>query len=186
MKPLHPSLPLVQRESVKEGQSLPRRPLPVPLRMPWHHWEFALRLYPSHLRVCGRWPQEKELDTVQKPIRILTDTMFNRTNSTKIFAPRLRQRTDQPLAERRRKDFLTADSRRFTQTRIRRFHRRDAEYAEGRIFAQSGDDDWAKELLFRRGMFLFVVVSRQTKKAISLRPLRLCASHLFSLARLIL
>ncbi len=153
---------------------MPRRPLPVPLRMPWYLWEFALRLYPSHLRVCGRWPQEKELDTVQKQIRILTDTMFNRTNSTKIFAPRLRQRTDQPLAERRRKDFLTADSRKFTQTRIRTFHRRDAEYAEGRIFAQSGDDDWAKELLFRRGMFLFVVVSRQTKKAISLRPLRLC------------
>ncbi len=45
-------------------------------------------------------------------------------------------------------------------------HRRDAEYAEVRIFAQSGDDDWAKDLVFRRGMFLFVVVSRQTKKAI--------------------
>jgi len=38
------------------------------------------------------------------------------------------------------------------------------------IFAQSGDDDWAKDLVFRRGMFLFVVVSRQTKKVI------LCAS----------
>ncbi len=52
--------------------------------------------------------------------------------------------------------------------------RRDAEYTEGTIFAQSGDDEWAKELLFRRGMFLFVVVSGQTKKAISLRPLCLC------------
>ena len=110
--------------------------------------------------------------------------MFNRTTSTKFFAARLRQRTDQPqpkadrpqvdLAEPRRRELLTADPRRFTQIRIRRFHRRDAEYAEGRIFAQSGDDDWAKELLFRRGMFLFVVVSRQTKNAISLHPLRLC------------
>jgi len=105
--------------------------------------------------------------------------------STKFFAPsglealwagrpKLYQRMDQPLAEPRRRELLTADPRRFTQIRIRRFHRRDAEYAEGRIFAQSGDDDWAKELLFKRGMFLFVVVSRQTKKAISLRPLRLC------------
>ncbi len=39
---------------------------------------------------------------------------------------------------------LTADSRRLTQIRIRRFHRRDAEYAEEIPFAQSGDDDWAK------------------------------------------
>ncbi len=111
--------------------------------------------------------------------------MFNRMTSTKFFAPsglealragrpKLRQRTDQPLAEPRRRELLTADTRRFTQIRIRRFHRRDAEYAEGRIFAQSGDDVWAKDLVFRRDMFLFVVVSRQTKKAISLRPLRLC------------
>ncbi len=62
---------------------------------------------------------------------------------------------------------LTADLRRFTPIRIRTFHRRDAEYAEGRIFAQSGDDDWAKGLVFRRAMFLFVVVSRQTKKKFS-------------------
>ena len=34
------------------------------------------------------------------------------------------------------------------------------------FFAQSGDDDWAKDLVFKRGMFLFVVVSRQTKKGI--------------------
>jgi len=34
------------------------------------------------------------------------------------------------------------------------------------IFAQSGDVDWAKDLVFRRGMFLFVVVSRQTKNVI--------------------
>jgi len=48
---------------------------------------------------------------------------------------------------------------------IRTFHRRDAEYAKKRhFFAQSGDDDWAKGLAFRRYMFLFVVVSRQTKK----------------------
>ncbi len=110
--------------------------------------------------------------------------MFSSSTSTEFFVPRLRQWTDQPqpkadrpqvdLAEPRRKELLTADSRRFTQIRIRRFHRRDAEYAEGRFFAQSGDDDWAKQLHFRRGMFLFVVVSGQTKKTISLRPLRLC------------
>jgi len=41
-----------------------------------------------------------------------------------------------------------------------------AEYAKGRIFAQSGDDDWAKVLALRRALVLFVVVSRQTKKAI--------------------
>ena len=39
---------------------------------------------------------------------------------------------------------LTADFRRFSQIRIRTFHRRDAEYAEEILFAQSGDDDWAK------------------------------------------
>jgi len=39
---------------------------------------------------------------------------------------------------------LTDDSRRFTQIRIRTFHRRDAEFAEEIPFAQSGDDDWAK------------------------------------------
>ncbi len=58
---------------------------------------------------------------------------------------------------------LTADLRRLSQMRIRTFHRRDAKYAEGRVFAQSRDDDWAKDLIFKRGMFLFVVVSRQTK-----------------------
>jgi len=36
---------------------------------------------------------------------------------------------------------LTADFRRFSQIRIRTFHRRDAEEIP---FAQSGDDDWAK------------------------------------------
>jgi len=61
---------------------------------------------------------------------------------------------------------LTADQRRFTQIRIGRFHRRDAKYAEVRIFAQSGDDDWAKPKGFKGDMFLFVVVSRQTKKEI--------------------
>ncbi len=40
---------------------------------------------------------------------------------------------------------LRAISRRFTQIRIRRFHRRNAEV---RIFAQSGDNDWAKNLAF--------------------------------------
>ena len=39
---------------------------------------------------------------------------------------------------------LTADFRRFSQKKIRTFHRRDAEYAEEIPFAQSGDDDWAK------------------------------------------
>ena len=58
---------------------------------------------------------------------------------------------------------LTADLRRLSQIRIRTFHRRDAKYAEGRVFAQTGDDDWAKNLIFKRGTFLFVVVSRQTK-----------------------
>ena len=75
---------------------------------------------------------------------ILTETMFNRITSIKFFAPRLRQRTYQTLAKPRCKELLTADSRRFAQIRIRTFHRRDAEYAEGRIIAQSGDDDWAK------------------------------------------
>ncbi len=41
------------------------------------------------------------------------------------------------------------------------------------FFAQSGDDDWAKDLVFRRGMFLFVAVSRQTKTFILCA---LCAS----------
>jgi len=118
---------------------------------------------------------------------IHTETMFNRITSIKSLAPsglealragrpKLRQRTDQPqpkadrpqvdLAEPRLKELLTADSRRFAQIKIRRFHRRDAEYAEVRIFAQSGDNNWAKDLVFRRDMFLFVVVSRQTKKPI--------------------
>ncbi len=48
------------------------------------------------------------------------------------------------LAKMQNAQKLTADSRRFTQIRIRRFHRRDAEYAEQIPFAQSGDDDWAK------------------------------------------
>jgi hypothetical protein len=48
------------------------------------------------------------------------------------------------LAKTQNAQKLTADSRRFTQIRIRRFHRRDAEYAEQIPFAQSGDDDWAK------------------------------------------
>jgi hypothetical protein len=68
---------------------------------------------------------------------------------------------------------LTPDSRRLSQIRIRTFHRRDAEYAEGKIFAQSGDGDWTKELVFKRAMFLFVVVSRQTKNEILCA---LCAS----------
>ena len=58
---------------------------------------------------------------------------------------------------------LTADFRRLTQMRIRTSHRRGAEYAEKKIFARSGDDDWANDLFFRDDMFLFVVVSRQTK-----------------------
>jgi hypothetical protein len=34
------------------------------------------------------------------------------------------------------------------------------------IFAQSGDDDWAKDPVFERVSFLFVFVFRQTKKGI--------------------
>ncbi len=74
--------------------------------------------------------------------------MFNRTTSTEFITPRLRQRTDQPqpkadrpqvdLAEPRCKDFLTADSRRLSQIRIRKFHRRDAEYAEENPFCPIG------------------------------------------------
>jgi len=78
--------------------------------------------------------------------------MFSKSTSIKIFVPRRRQRTDQPLAEPRPQistdeslsNNLTADFRRFPQIRIRTFHRRDAEYAKGRNFAQLGDDDWAK------------------------------------------
>ncbi len=72
--------------------------------------------------------------------------------------PRPQINTDESLSNN-----LTADYRRFSQIRIRTFHRRDAEYTKGRIFAQSGDDDWAKLRALIWGMFLFVVVSRQTK-----------------------
>ncbi len=48
------------------------------------------------------------------------------------------------LRRQARKTLLNADFRRLSQISIRRFHRRDAENAKGRIFAQSGDDDWAK------------------------------------------
>jgi len=84
------------------------------------------------------------------------------------------------IAPRRqaRKELLTADQRRWTQIKtLQEFHRRDAEV---RIFAQSGDDDWAKDLVFRKAIFLFVVVSRQTKRN-SLRPLRLCGESLSAL-----
>jgi hypothetical protein len=64
------------------------------------------------------------------------------------------------------KRVLTADFRRLSQIKIRAFHRKDAEYAEKIPFAQSGDDDWTKDLVFKRAMFLFVVVSRQTKNEI--------------------
>jgi len=51
-----------------------------------------------------------------------------------------------------------------------------AEYAEVRIFTQSGDDDWAKDPVFKKGIFLFVVVSRQTKKEFSAPSVvRLCS-----------
>ncbi len=42
-----------------------------------------------------------------------------------------------------------------------------AEYAEETRFAQSGDDDWANGLFLIQDMFLFVVVSRQTKNQFS-------------------
>jgi len=48
---------------------------------------------------------------------------------------------------------LTADSRRFSQIRIRTFHRRDAEYAEEIPFAQSGNDDWAKSYSSNPGKY---------------------------------
>ncbi len=59
--------------------------------------------------------------------------MFNSTTATKFFA-----------SKRKVQRILTADFRRFSQIKIRIFHRRDAEYAEEIPFAQSGDDDWAK------------------------------------------
>ncbi len=62
---------------------------------------------------------------------MLTDRMFNRTIPTKCFAPSPQR-------------VLTADFRRYSQIRIRTYHRRDAEYAEEIPFAQSGDNDWAK------------------------------------------
>ncbi len=76
------------------------------------------------------------------------------------------------------KEFLTADFRRFPQTRIRTFHRRDAEYAEVRLFAQSGDDDWAKT--FSSNLRDVFVCRRlpTNKKVNSLRPLRLCGNIL--------
>ena len=45
--------------------------------------------------------------------------------------------------------------------------RKDAKLAKTRIFAQSGDDDWAKDVVFTRAMFLSVVISRQTKSLFS-------------------
>jgi len=39
---------------------------------------------------------------------------------------------------------FAADSRRFTQIRIRRIHRRDAEFAEDRNFCPIARRDWAK------------------------------------------
>jgi len=60
--------------------------------------------------------------------------MFNKMTSTKCFAP----------SRQACRELFTADFRRLTQIRIRTFHRRDAEYAEEIPFAQSGDDDWAK------------------------------------------
>jgi len=47
------------------------------------------------------------------------------------------------------------------------FSRQDAKHAKGSLSAQSGDDDWAKPKDFKRDWFLFVVVSRQTKKPFS-------------------
>jgi len=77
--------------------------------------------------------------------------MFNRTTSIIFFAPR----------------------RKVQRIFNRRFTPINAEYAKGRIFAQSGDDDWAKGFCLNADKFLFVVVSRQTKKAILCA---LCAS----------
>ena len=70
-------------------------------------------------------------------------------------------------------NYLTADSRRFSETRIRIFHRRDAEYAEVRSFAQSGDDDWAKDLVF---MKRHVFVCRRLPTSKKLILCALCAS----------
>ncbi len=47
---------------------------------------------------------------------------------------------------------------------------RRAEYAKGRIFAQSGDDDWAKPAGPNGDMFLFVVSPGKQKS----HSLRLC------------
>ncbi len=92
---------------------------------------------------------------------------------------------------------LIVDFHRFSQIGSRIFHRRDAEYAKGRIFAQSGDDDWAKTFSSNlRNVFvcrrlptnkklilcaLCASAVRFLKNPIFLqtwRALRLCESHL--------
>jgi len=71
--------------------------------------------------------------------------------------------------------YLTADFRRLTQMRIRTFHRRDAEYAEEISFAQSGDDDWAKDY---RPQSRDVFVCRRLPTNKKDRSLRLCGNVL--------
>ncbi len=56
------------------------------------------------------------------------------------------------------------------------FSRQDAKHAKGRLFAQSGEDDWAKPKGFKRDKFLFVV-SPDKQKKISLRSLRFDLAH---------
>jgi len=88
---------------------------------------------------------------------------------------------------------LTAESRRFTQIRIWRFHRRDVlrqtqdgergrttEYAEEVLFAQSGDDDWAKTYSSK---FSNVFVCRRLPTNKKLILCALCASAVIFLKR---
>jgi len=59
------------------------------------------------------------------------------------------------------------DADRHRQRTHKESNRRDAEYAKGRIFAQSGDDDWAKGLAFRRVCFCFSSSPDKQKKQFS-------------------
>ncbi len=99
---------------------------------------------------------------------MLTDRIFKRTTSRKFFAPR-----------RQVQRVLTADFRRLSQIRIRKLHRRDAEYAEEIPFAQSGDDDWAQLTALIWGMF-FVCRRFPTNKKLILCAL--CASAVIFLS----
>ena len=79
-------------------------------------------------------------------------------------------------AKRRKR--LTADSRRLSQMRIRTFHRRDAEYAEGRNFCPIGRQRLGKSLQLFLEQCFCLSSSPDKQKINSLRPLRLCGNFL--------